>query len=294
MTCPFPGRLCAVRGRVCPGVRARGARALPPAVRSAAAARQLHPRRPAAPDPAGQGAEGPRPGPSLQEPRPLQVTGPHLQPQRCCEHSTCVHVCVLPCAHTRGVCLWCVCTGSWPREFVPREPAPPPADIRVYTVLGAQLPGPSILISGELGAGTMGEVAARLWGSAGLGLAGRALWGCSSGSRGHTFGRWIPGSVWGAGETCRAPSHNAASAPSVFLVRLHFQAETLQWLHCPPFPRGPCAWVSPQPCRGGSAATSPRLPMPPACAGASVSALAGVRGPVVSARRPGLPGRAAC
>lgn len=68
-----------------------------------------------------------------------------------------------------------------------------------------------------------------------------------------------------------------------------------------PFRGGQLAWVSPQPCRDSSAATSPRLPMPPVCAGTSVSALAGVWGPVVSAReargpvrRSGLPGRAAC
>lgn len=141
-------------------------------------------------------------------------------------------------------------------EFVPREPAPPPGDTQVYAVLGgAQL---SILVSGELGIGTVGEEAARLWGSAALGwLAG--LCGDAPGSGGHTFGRWIPGSVRGAGETFGEPACSSASAPSVLLARLHFQTETLQWPRCPLFRGGQLAWVSPQPCRDGSAATSPRL-----------------------------------
>lgn len=70
------GHLRAVRGHVGPGVCARRAGALPPAVRGSAVACQLHRGRPAASDPAGQGAQGLwlRPGP--RQPGALQVRAP--------------------------------------------------------------------------------------------------------------------------------------------------------------------------------------------------------------------------
>lgn len=90
-----PGYLCAIRGPVHACSGARGARALPPAVRGTSAACQLHRGCPAAPEPAGPGKEGCQSSPSRQEPGTLQVSGSplptpstNLQAQAC----VCTHV----------------------------------------------------------------------------------------------------------------------------------------------------------------------------------------------------------
>lgn len=121
-------------------------------------------------------------------------------------------------------CLWHVCLGS--RRKVSLYPGSQrlPDDIQVCTVLpGAQLPGPSVLVSGELGTGTVGEVATRLRGSAGLGLAGRALWGCSRGARGHAFGRWIPVSLGQPPALQGRLSRHATQAPPATSLCTHLR-----------------------------------------------------------------------
>lgn len=75
------------------------------------------------------------------------------------------------------------------------------------------------------------------------------LCGDAPGSGGHTFGRWIPGSFRGAGETFGEPACSSACAPSVLLVRLHFRTETLQWPRCP-VSRGPACLGQPPALQG--------------------------------------------
>lgn len=89
-----PGHMRAVRGDERAGVRARGARAVPPAVRGAAAAGQLHRGRRAAADPAGQGEEERGLCSSPQDPRALQVGGPPPPlPPALWHELVCVHAC---------------------------------------------------------------------------------------------------------------------------------------------------------------------------------------------------------
>ncbi|XP_044906115.1 maestro heat-like repeat-containing protein family member 1 isoform X7 [Felis catus] len=78
------GHVCPARGPERPGVWARGARAVPAAVCRAPAAGQLHPGRPAAPEPAGQGEEERGLGRGPQEPRALQPRCSALGPCSFC------------------------------------------------------------------------------------------------------------------------------------------------------------------------------------------------------------------